>query len=180
MTPTLKPSTSVRPSNQPSDSPSNVPSVTNVESYSTKVIVELDSFSVAMDENEKVTFQNTVKSFIAKNIASTDNIGIQITAVQVVKQFRSKGAQNGMVTFENIKKAGVRALEKTGLLVEMIITGDVSFGTIPENFSFGSAITPGLVNNFDQLLKELDESFSVYNAIGNGDSNGKVSPLSLM
>jgi len=163
----------VRPSNQPSDSPSNGPSVTNVESYSTKVIVELESFLVAMDENEKVTFQNTVMSFIAKNIASIDNIGIQITSVRVVKQFRSKGAKNGLVEFENVKKARVRALEKSGLLVEMIIAGDVSFGTIPENFSFGSAITPGLVNNFDQLLNELDESFSVNNVIGNGDGNGE-------
>ena len=172
MTPTLTPS--ARPSDQPSDFPSNSPSVTNVESYSTKVVVELDSFSVAMDENEKVTFQNTVKAFIAKNIASTDDIGIKITGVQVVKQFKSEGAKNGMLTFDDVKKTGgVRALEKTGLLVEMIITGDVSFGTIPKNFSFGSGVTPGLVNNFDQLLKELDESFSVYNAIRNGDSNGE-------
>lgn len=166
--PTLTPSTSANPS----DSPSYLPSQTNVVSFSSIVTIELESFSETMDNAEREIFQNTAKSFVTETMVSVETVVVIITSVEVVKQVISKGATNGLVQAENRKSVGL--LEETGLLVELVITGDVSYGTLPGNFTFLDAIKPGFQQNFDQFLKELDDSFAVDRVIGgpNGVNEG--------
>jgi len=161
--PTLTPSISANPS----DSPSYLPSQTNVVSFSSIVTIEVESISETMDNTEREIFQNTAKSFVTKTMVS-EKVGIIITSVEVAKQVISKGATNGLVQAENRKS--VRLLEETGLLVELVITGDVSYGTLPGNFTFLDAIKPGFQQNFDQFLKELDDSFAVDRVIGGPNS----------
>jgi len=146
-------------------------------SYSAEVIVKLKSFSAAMDEREKDTFQNTLKSFVTTTMSRDDDkVDITITSVEVTKQFKRNVAQNGLVTAEDIGILSERALEETGLILELVITGDVSYGTIPENFSFADTIKPGFQDEFDQLLNELDASFTSNLAIGGQDGVDEEQP----
>lgn len=148
------------------------------------MVVSLENFSIAMDEQEKKTFQNTVKDFVIKSMVKVNNVEIDILSVQVISQLRSVGATNGLldskedVQTDNDKRRNrQRALQQTntGLLVEMLITGQVRYGTLPENFSFRDVILPGFQNDFDVLLKDLEDAFSIFNSVetpNNGDTDG--------
>lgn len=167
---------SASPTNNPTVAPSSSPSGTNISTYSSIVVVSLEKFSVAMDDKEKVTFQNTVKDFVEKNMVMTDNVGVEITSVRVVSQLRSVGATNGLLDSRDVendkdKTMRQRSLQNTGLLVEMLISGQVKYGTLPQNFSFRDIVVPGFENDFDGLLRDLEDSFSIYNSVGRQDGN---------
>ena len=146
-----------------------------------KVILELDSFKSAMDDNEKETFENTVMKFIANHInVNHENVAVNVTSVEVVRQLRSKGSSNGFIQIQDVpKEERQRSLQSNdeGLLVELLVTADVSYGSLPEDFSFAKTISPGFQQNFVEFESELDDAFSVYNQIqgeGNGFSNDKT------
>jgi hypothetical protein len=140
--------------------------------------VSLEDFSVAMDDDETTIFQNTVKDFVAKTMNKIENVDIDIQSVQVVSQFLSVGATNGLLNSRDVDKTTDSKQRKwnkqrslsststgTGLLVEMLITGQVSYGTLPENFSFRDVIVPGFQNEFDVFLKDLEDAYSIYNSV---------------
>jgi hypothetical protein len=156
------------PSSEPTIAPSLNPTNINVSIHSAILVVSLETFSVPMDDKEKRTFESTVKDFITKSMPNIDNIDIHIKSVEITSQFRSKGATNGLLSSRdgNVHdRKEERSLTSTGLMIEMLITGEVSYGAPPENFSFRNAIIPVFENDFDVLLNDLENTFSVLNAI---------------
>ena len=139
---------------------------------SSKVILELDSFKSAMDDNEKETFENTAMKFIVNHIkVNYENVAVNVTNVEVVRQLRSKGSSNGFIQIQDVpKEERKRSLQSNneGLLVELLVTADVSYGSLPKDFSFAKTISPGFQQNFMEFESELDDAFSVYNQIQGG------------
>ena len=125
-----------------------------------------------MDDNEKVTFQETVKTFITNTMDTVEGVDIVIGTVVITSQLYTQGGTNGL------KSSGpdivTRSLDESGLLVTMLVTGEVSYyGTLPENFSFTGAIIPGLENDFATLLTNLEDAFNVSNPLGNGPGSNQ-------
>ena len=174
--PSRSPSTSptIVPTTLPSIIPSQNPTARNVKKYFAKLKLEFDNFSAPMDSDETKTFEQVVKDFITANKKDVGGVDIEIESATVVAQLRSLEATAGLLDYENVgsstdTKHSARSLassDKIGLFIEMLVTGAVSYGTLPENFSFGDAIVTGLKYDFAKLLKEINDNSS--NALGTG------------
>jgi len=167
------------PSSNPTNAPSSSPTSRNMSTYSSLMVLSFEKFSVAMDDKEKNTFQNTVKDFVTKTMIKIENVDIDIISVEVVSQLRSIGATNRLMDSRDIetqtdKTRKDRLLQETstGLLVDLIVTGHVSYGSLPENFSFRDVVVTGFQNNYDVLLNDLEDAFSTYNAAENPSNGG--------
>ena len=179
--PSLAPSTN--PSQSPSDYPSALPSQfpsqnptdTNVKMFSTELKLVLDQFSKAMFTNQLKTLEDEIKSFITSTKATMDGVDIVINSVKVTAQLQERGAKRGFLGYDDAKSS--RRLQDgmaSGLLLRLHVKGEVSYGTLPDDFSFAKSIVPGLENNFDKLSNNIDGAFKKYHSVeGAGSSNGE-------
>ncbi len=130
-----------------------------------------------MDSEETKTFEKVAKDFIATKTGDVEGVDIEIQSVEVKKQLKSSGAKGGFVEYKNLdsvsntddSKRILVGLENVGLLVEIVVTGEVNYGILPANFSFGEAVATGFKTDFGTFVKKVEDNFSEYHAIVNGN-----------
>lgn len=126
-------------------------------------------FSSALNDDEKESFERVLEEHIKENEilkSQSDNVILNITSVNVISQVHSSAAEIGWTT-TNGKR--IRSLDAEGILIEISVTGTMTYGKYPDRYVVDEVIATALNSDFNDFVSRLksDQSFSL--AIGGDD-----------
>lgn len=160
------------PTFTPTSTPTNIPTETNADDFTLVLNMFIDSFSSALDDNEKDAFEQILKEFLQERQLLTEEfyqVNVNITSVKMISQIRTSAAENGLVTSDR-----KRSLDVDGLMIQTLVTGTMTYGKYPDSFVVDDVIASALNNDFNVFVSRLesDQSFSL--AIGGDEEEEKI------
>ena len=153
---------SFHPSIHPSRSP------TSEEGYDTDVVLGFEAFSVILDDDVKLAFEDITKAYLVSSMKTFDGVEIEITSITISEKFDvdsiKDGIQNQRMLQEN---------EAKGMMIIMEIKAIVRSKTsLPEDFSFRNVILNGVFDSFSEYKSLLQEDKIISTALeASGDDN---------
>ena len=149
--------------------PTNLPTETNADEFNLVLNMFIDSFSSALDDNEKDAFEKILKEFLQERQLLTKEfykVNVNITSVKMISQIRTSSAENGLVTSDRKRK---RSLDVEGLMIETLVTGTMTYGKYPDGFIVDDVIASALNSDFNGFVSRLESDHSFSLAIGVDD-----------
>lgn len=126
----------------------------------------IDIFSYAMDDIEKESFTNTLKMNIENNLILPRGVSVELTDVRITSQVRTTSATIGV-----LNHTSGRMLQVDGLLIDTEVTGNMTYGQLPNDFDITTLITSGFSSNFEYFVSQLESDQTLSAAIGGGGGN---------